>query len=74
MKKRLKTLAKELGFNSENEYLEYIVQSFVNGQKSQCLDLFNAMSHNNKNHFIVSFLYISDRNHLAVRNYLITKY
>lgn len=44
MKKSLKTLAKQLDFNSEEDYFNYMADSYINGNFSQCKDLFNAMS------------------------------
>lgn len=43
MKKSLKTLAKELEFNSELEYFTYCIETYINGQRTQCRNLFNAM-------------------------------
>lgn len=35
---------KEYGFNSINEYFEYIVTSVLNGQRKQSLELIKALS------------------------------
>ena len=41
--KKLITLAKELDFTTELEYYQYCLDSYVNGNKSQCKELFKAM-------------------------------
>ena len=43
-KKKLLTLAKELEFTTEQEYFEYLIDSYINGCFSQCKNLFNEMS------------------------------
>lgn len=52
----MKNLLKKLGFNSDMQYFEYIVESFLNGQKKQAIDLFCAMSRDYKVKFITSAL------------------
>lgn len=47
-KKKLLTLAKELDFNQEYEYFDYCIDSFINGNRSQCRKLFAAMRHDDK--------------------------
>lgn len=42
-KKNLKTLAKELDFQSEYEYFEYCIDSYINGNFEQCKRLFSEM-------------------------------
>lgn len=42
-KKNLQTLAKELDFATPYEYYGYCIDSYINGNKQQCRDLFNAM-------------------------------
>ena len=52
MKKLLKTLAKELEFTQEIEYFDYCIDSHINGNFSQCRELFNAMRKEDKKAFI----------------------
>ena len=51
-KKKLLTLAKELDFNQEFEYFDYCIDSFINGNRSQCRKLFNDMKHEDKKDLI----------------------
>lgn len=44
MKKSLKTLAKELELSSPYEYYNYCIDSHINGNFSQCRELFSDMS------------------------------
>ena len=41
---KLLTLAKKLDFTSEWEYYNYCLDSYINGNFSQCKDLFKAMN------------------------------
>jgi hypothetical protein len=41
---KLLTLAKQLEFKTEIEYFDYCINSWFNGNFSQCKDLFNAMT------------------------------
>jgi hypothetical protein len=41
---KLLTLAKRLDFATETEYFDYCINSWFNGQFSQCRDLFSRMS------------------------------
>lgn len=52
-KKKLITLAKELDFTTEYEYFNYMIDTHINGQFTQCRNLFNAMSRANQKEFIV---------------------
>jgi hypothetical protein len=52
MKKSLKTLAKELDFNTGIEYYDYMIDSHINGQPQQCKELFAAMKREDKAGFI----------------------
>lgn len=44
MERKMKKLMKDHGFNSDMQYFEYIVDSFFNGQPTQGVKLFKAMS------------------------------
>lgn len=37
-------LAKSLGFNSHEELFNYMVESYINGNLSQCKELFSKLS------------------------------
>ena len=43
MKKKLITLARELDFTTETEYFDYLIDSHINGNFSQCKRLFTDM-------------------------------
>ena len=51
-KKSLKRLAKELEFTNEYEYFDYMVESYYNGNFSQCRNLFNDMKRIDQKTFI----------------------
>ena len=51
-KKKLITLAKELDFTTESEYFDYMIDTHINGQFTQCRNLFNDMSRANQKAFI----------------------
>lgn len=42
------TLAKKLDFTTETEYFDYCINSWFNGQFSQCKNLFNSMKSDGK--------------------------
>ena len=44
MAKKLITLAKELDFQTEAEFFDYCIDSHINGNFSQCKELFKSMS------------------------------
>lgn len=41
---KLLTLAKRLDFTTETEYFDYCMDSYTNGNFSQCKELFKAMT------------------------------
>lgn len=45
---KLLTLAKRLDFSSEVEYFDYCINSYFNGNFSQCRELFAAMNKANR--------------------------
>ena len=49
---KLLTLAKKLDFSSENEYFDYCVDSWFNGQLGQCKSLFKAMTKSDQKRLI----------------------
>ena len=42
-RKKLIPLAKELDFDTETEYFDYMIHSHINGSFSQCKELFSAL-------------------------------
>ena len=54
---KLLTLAKRLDFTTETEYFDYCAESFINGQRQQCKDLFKKMSKADRHNLIA---YIRD--------------
>lgn len=53
MKKKLITLAKELDFKTEHEYYDYMIETHINGQFTQCRNLFDAMKKEDQKSFLV---------------------
>jgi hypothetical protein len=51
-KKSVLTLAKELGFRTKGEYFGYICDSYINGNKTQCRELFNDMRECDRKEFL----------------------
>jgi len=43
-KKSILSLAKELDFSTESEYFQYCIDSYINGNKTQCKELFSRMA------------------------------
>ena len=52
MKKKLITLAKELDFLTESEYFDYLIDSHINGNFSQCKRLFAEMRKEDQKSFV----------------------
>lgn len=52
----MKKLLKEYGFNSDMQYFEIIVESVINGQRTQAKNQFNAMPKSDKKNFVKSIL------------------
>ena len=48
----MKKLLKDYGFNSDMQYYEMIVESVINGQRTQAKTQFNALPKNEKKTFI----------------------
>jgi hypothetical protein len=49
---KLLTLSKKLGFSTEWEYFDYCLDSYLNGNFSQCLKLFKQMTKTDKKRLI----------------------
>lgn len=50
----MKKLLKTYGFNSDMQYFEMIVESFINGNRSQAIEQFKAMPKTDRAAFIKS--------------------
>jgi len=53
----LLSLAKKLDFTNESEYFDYCINSYLNGNFSQCKNLFKGMTRKDRKEFLS---YISD--------------
>lgn len=51
-KKKLITLATELDFQTEHEYFDYIIDSEINGQRSQVRSLIGDMKKDDQKDFL----------------------
>lgn len=56
-KKFAEDLAKEYDFESKEQYFEYIVDSLINGNRSQVRELFNQMHADDKEYFLINWLH-----------------
>lgn len=61
-KKKLITLAREMEKETETEYFDYIIDSYFNGQFSQCRKLFVEMKKEDQKNFVS---YCKDANWLS---------
>ena len=52
----MKKLLKTYSLNSDQQYFEIIVESYINGQLAQAREQFNAMSKDYKKQFVKSSL------------------
>jgi hypothetical protein len=52
-KKRLLTLAKELDFTEEHEYFDYMIDSHINGNFTQCKELFKDLNIEDKKRALI---------------------
>ena len=50
----MKKLLKQYGFKSDMHYFEMIVESVINGQRTQAKNQFNAMPRKERKAFVVS--------------------
>ena len=50
----MKKLLKSYGFNSDMQYFEMIVESVINGQRTQARKQFNAMPRQDRKNFVKS--------------------
>ena len=68
MNKTIEQLAKELDFETADEYFQYIVDSEINGQHKQVLDLFKRMKPSDKEYFMMFWIDTNDQQHINTIN------
>ena len=69
MKKQADTLAREYEVGNTNEdFYNYIIDSLINGQRQQVRDLFNMMTNNGKQDFLINHLDNDRGYHISCRN------
>ena len=72
MAKTAEKLAKELELGEYPvNYYDYIVESFVNGQKTQCVNLFKRMIKSDRITFLTNYLDEKDYYHNETRDLII---
>lgn len=65
---KLLTLAKKLDFTQDYEYFDYCLDSYVNGNFSQCEKLFKAMTKKDKKG-LITYLSGRDKNSIDFEAY-----
>jgi len=66
-------LAKEYDFNTKEEYFNYIVESLINGNRTQVKELFNQMKPESKNEFLINYLDLTKGIEKSVLNICISE-
>jgi hypothetical protein len=66
---KLITLAKRLDFTTEDQYFDYCRDSYINGNFSQCKELFKAMTKADRK-ALISYLQTTDENSIDFECYL----
>ena len=56
IRKSAKKLAELYDMGTQEEFYEYIFHSYIVGQKSQCISLFNKMNNSSQEEFLKSFV------------------
>lgn len=67
MKKNLLTLARDHDFNTIEEFLNYIIESYINGNKYQVKTLFNDMKKEDQENFLNNWLKVGEHFHELVK-------
>lgn len=67
---KLLTLAKKLDFTQETEYFDYCINSWFNGNFSQCRKLFKAMNKADKRNLITYIRGCYDYQHEVLTFYI----
>jgi hypothetical protein len=72
--KKAKNLAKsyELG-TCEYDYYNYIVDSYINGQKKQCIDLFKQMNKQDRSYFLNNYFVNVSNELLKIKDFIISQ-
>jgi len=72
--KKAKNLAKiyELG-TCEYDFYNYIIDSYINGQKKQCIDLFKQMNKQDRVNFLNSYFIDASVIYREVKNFIISQ-
>ena len=72
--RKAKNLAKkyELG-TCEYDFYNYITESYINGNKKQCLDLFKQMNKEDRRYFLSNYFINVSSEYLEVKEYIITQ-
>ena len=63
----MKELIKEFEFETEEQFYDYIIESKINGQGSQVIELFNYLPEDNQAYFLNQYLNDNDPHHQAVK-------
>ena len=63
----MKDLIKEYEFETEEQFYDYIIESKINGQRSQVIELFNYLPEDNQAYFLNQYLNDNDPYHQAVK-------
>jgi hypothetical protein len=66
----MKKLLEDLDFTTESQYFEYIVESYINGQKKQAKELFQTMPLDKIEYFLFEWLDPEKDSHLDLITYL----
>lgn len=73
-KKYAETLAREYDFTTKFEYFDYIIDSLINGNRSQVKDLFNQMKGTDQKEFLVDYLQNDGSYQTSVKNICIGEF
>jgi len=72
-KKTLLKLAQYHDFEQDFEYFDYIVDSWINGQKQQVLSLYKDMQEGDRNDFVTNHLNETNQTDASeIKSYLLT--
>lgn len=64
------TLARKLDFTTETEYFDYCINSYLNGNYSQCKELFKAMTKADRKNLIEYIRGCYDYEHEVLKYYI----
>jgi len=66
-------LYKDYDFNNKNEFFNYIIESLINGNRSQVRELFNEMKPESQEEFLINYLDITKGYDKSVLNICISE-